>query len=86
MHKIFPLQAPSHSNYNPLDKDTEREVLSVGVALFPILSGHQAGEERTQITGSNTKGVTMEGVFGRPCRSSALDSGSGVAVTATPRV
>lgn len=47
----------------------------MGVALFPVLSGHQGGGERTQITGSNTKAVTVEGVFGRPFRSSALDKG-----------
>lgn len=49
----------------------------MGVALCPVLSGHQGGGERTQITGSNTKAVTVEGVFGRPRRSSALDNGSG---------
>lgn len=47
----------------------------MGVALFPVLSGHQGAGERTRITGSNTKAVAVEGVFGRPFRSSALDKG-----------
>lgn len=47
----------------------------MGVALFPVLSGHQGGGERTQTVGPRTKGVPVEGVFGRPYRSSALAMG-----------